>query len=76
MARFHFHIIGDNGGMEDLEGKHLHNLAAVREEAVAGVREIMNNRILGGTRSSHWSFEIENEAGQTVLNMPFAEAVD
>jgi hypothetical protein len=76
MALFHFHIIGDDGRMEDLEGKHLHDLEEVREEAVAGAREIMSNRILGGTRSAHWIFEIENEAGQPVLTMPFAEAVD
>jgi hypothetical protein len=76
MALFHFHIIGDNGRMEDLEGKHLHDLDEVREEAVAGAREIMSDRILGGTRSSHWRFEIENEVGQSVLKMPFSEAVD
>jgi hypothetical protein len=76
MACFYFHIIGDGIRMEDLEGKHLHDLDAVREEAVAGAREIMSNRILGGTRSAHWKFEVENEAGQSVLKMSFAEAVD
>ncbi|MDB5652291.1 MAG: hypothetical protein JWL62_3811 [Hyphomicrobiales bacterium] len=76
MARYHFHIVGDDGRIEDLEGKHLHDMDAVREEAVAGAREIMSSRILGGNRSAHWKFEIEDEAGRSVLRMSFAEAID
>jgi hypothetical protein len=76
MVRFHFHVIGNGSRIEDLEGQHLDGLEAAREEAVTIAREIMSNRILRGTRSAHWKFEIANEAGQIVLELPFAEAID
>jgi len=76
MERFHFHIIGKDSRIEDVEGQHLDGLEAAREEAIAGAREIMSTRILLGTRSAHWKFEIANEAGQIVLELPFTEAID
>jgi hypothetical protein len=62
-VRFHFHIIDRHSRIEDVQGKHLDDLDAAREEAVTSAREIMSNRILRGTRSAHWKFEIANEAG-------------
>jgi hypothetical protein len=75
-VRFHFHIIANDSRIEDVEGQRLVDMEAVREEAVAGARLIMSNRILRGTRSAHWKFEIANEAGQIVLELPFTEAID
>ncbi|MDB5651813.1 MAG: hypothetical protein JWL62_3333, partial [Hyphomicrobiales bacterium] len=51
-------------------------LEAAREEAIAGAREIMSNRILTGARSAHWRFEIVDDAGSVVLDFPFTDAMD
>lgn len=79
MARYFFnlrHRPGPDGVAEDLEGDELANEAAARERALERARDLIARTRLDSVRD--WfecSFEITDEQGQSVMNIPFSDAV-
>jgi hypothetical protein len=77
MPRYFFHYRdADDRLMEDRLGSHQASLAAVEHEAQLVAREILQEEINdGGPIFAPRCLEIENEAGQVVLYLPFWASV-
>lgn len=76
MPRYLFH--GHDGEQTAIDdgGIELSDEAAVREEAIAGARDIMIGGISVGMDRSHWRFAIADESGAPLLMFPLSEAVE
>ena len=75
MPIYFFHIRGRDEFIRDLEGMELPDMAAVREEASEGARTIMADRVRKGSDPDHQAFQVEDDAGRTVLDYPFLDAL-
>jgi hypothetical protein len=75
MRRYYFHIRRGAEILEDHEGMELPTHEAVLEEAIAAAREIMASRISSGDLIDDEAFEVVDERGETVLNLPFRSAL-
>jgi len=76
MARFFFHLRDSTGYLEDEEGEDLQDLDAVRVSARDAARSIISEESKQGLIDLRTSIEVTDEAGTTVLELPFSEAVD
>jgi hypothetical protein len=76
MPRYFFHQIHGEERIEDHEGSVHATLDGARLEALAGALEIMVNRLWKGEEPNHSRFEIADLAGNVVLIVPFAEAIN
>jgi hypothetical protein len=74
MPHYYFHIHGPNGTTEDDVGSDLADMAAVREEAVTAVREIMADSIKSGKGSNGREMRVADEMGKLVLTLAFRDA--
>ena len=75
MPLYYFHIHNHIDTRDD-EGVELADLKAAREMAIRAARAMMaENLMIGRLWLDHW-IEVENEAGQQVLALPFREAVE
>jgi len=70
MARFHFHLRARSAIHVDPDGTDLPDMAAVREHATAVAQELMRH---SDTTKRHWSICVENDQGERVLDLFFAE---
>jgi hypothetical protein len=76
MPLFFLHIRDGNDFFRDPEGIPVRDLDAARTEALESARSLMSQAIVFDGRSGvHRSFEIADETGQTVLVVPFRQAV-
>jgi hypothetical protein len=76
MARYFLHIYNSHGEAEDDEGLEAHSLAEAREVAVKGIRSLLAAEAANGEINFKGRIEISNEAGQALLSVPFADAID
>ncbi|MDR9780970.1 DUF6894 family protein [Rhizobium redzepovicii] len=74
-TRYFFNVITASGADNDVEGAEFASLEEARAEAVLDARELMSTAILDGRDVSGRSIEICNEAGETLLVLPFREAI-
>jgi hypothetical protein len=75
MERFYFHQKHSAGRIHDLEGAEFSDLDAAKAEAILSARQIICNLVIQGQAIDQWFFEIANEAGTIVFQMPFADAI-
>ena len=75
MPRFYFHVVDGTSIAQDDEGVCLPNLAAARRTAMTGARDIMASELHRGSIDLSWRIEVTDQAGETVLTVPFADAV-
>lgn len=75
MSHYYFHLNNKNGSVRDLEGGDYADLDDARNEAIESAREIMAERIYIGQEADGSVFEIVDEAGRTVLTVPFETAM-
>ena len=71
MPRYFFHIRNEAEFIEDPEGAELPSLDHARQEAVLAAREILAERLLKGQPIGGDVFEITDESGSLVENVPF-----
>ncbi len=76
MARFYFHIRKGDDLVTDPEGVEVPNSEIVRDEAIEAARDLLSEGDLQGLDRRGWAFEVADESGQTVLTLPFSEAVE
>ena len=75
MPRYFFNIY-DDVVVKDDEGMELPNLEAARLQALNGARDLIATQVRHGyMERSHW-LEVEDAAGEVLLNLTFAEAVE
>lgn len=75
MPRYFFHIRQGDELFTDDEGEELADLNAVRNEAVESARELMADDVAQGRPSELRVFEVTDEHGNTVLTLPFEDAI-
>ena len=77
MPRYYFHYLDPNERLiEDRVGSRHKNLAAAELEAQVLAKEILTEELEeGGSPFAPRCMEIENEAGEVVLYLPFWAAV-
>jgi hypothetical protein len=74
MPLFFFHI-HDDFSVADEHGIDMVDAAAARAAALAGARGMMSEQVKTGRLSLHHRIEVEDESGDNVLILPFADAV-
>jgi hypothetical protein len=75
MPRFFFHVVDGVGTAEDEDGLVLDGVAAARDVAVEGARDILAAEIKYGSIDLNWRIDVADEGGAVVLTLPFSEAV-
>ena len=75
MARFFFHIY-DEIVVRDDEGLDLPDVAGARAAALAGARALMCDQLKDGRLNLDHRIEVEDEAGERVLILLFADAIE
>jgi hypothetical protein len=75
MSRFYFDVVAGDNVISDDEGTELLSLESARSEAISDARYLMSQAILKGDDVSHKVVRVRGEDGQTVLSVPFAEAI-
>jgi hypothetical protein len=75
MPRYHFHVVNGIGETRDDEGMELPDLDAARREALAGIRSILREEILGGSIDFAGEIRITDDQDQHLLEVPFRAAV-
>jgi hypothetical protein len=76
MPRFFFDYRGDNGRLQrDAEGIEFASLEAAYKDAIHAARDMHADACGGGKSLADHSFEIRDEFGQTLLVLPFSEAL-
>ncbi len=74
MPRFFFHV-QDGVFTPDREGSDHPDLDGARAGAIERIRHILSDGMLKGVERTHWTMFVADEAGRTVLNLPFSFAV-
>ncbi|HEX9932376.1 MAG TPA: hypothetical protein VGB08_05990 [Allosphingosinicella sp.] len=74
MPRFFFHVYDDVIVLDD-EGMILADEGAARAAALAGARALICDTVRKGRISLGHRIEVKDEAGATVVDLSFAEAV-
>jgi hypothetical protein len=75
MPRYFFHI-HEEVAVRDEEGIELADVAAARRQAIAGARDIMSEQVRGGRLGLRNRVDVEDERGDSVFSLAFADAVD
>ena len=76
MARYHFHLHECGTVIPDEEGLEKPDMDGVREEALLSARELMSNEMMRGKLCLGCHIEVQDEAGEVVLILPFKDAVE
>ena len=71
MPRYFFHIVGDGGLVEDLEGVELSGEKEARDEAISAAREIIAESVRKGELIDGHRFEVFDENGTKLFSLPF-----
>ena len=74
MSRFYFHLIDDVDTLDE-EGLEFSDRNAAERHAIRCARELMSDQIRKGRISLDHKIIVEDEQRQTVLELPFREAV-
>lgn len=75
MPRFFFHVVDRAGIAADEDGLDVADLAAAREVALKGARDILAAEIKYGKIDLNWRIDVADAEGAVVLTLPFSEAV-
>ncbi len=75
MGRYYFRVHDSGGLVPDEEGRELPDLETVRKQALKGARSIISDDVTRGYVDMERRIEVLDEAGATVLEIPFSEAV-
>jgi hypothetical protein len=75
MPQYFFNIVEGHEIIHDEEGSDLPDLDAARAEATEAARQIMSQSVLKGHAIDGRKFVITDEAGATVLEFPFQDAI-
>jgi hypothetical protein len=73
MAMFYFDHFDGSGVIQDIEGQDIADLANVHTEAALTVRELIEIVVGRGEAIDHRELRVRNDAGQTVLTLPFRD---
>ena len=76
MARFFFDVINGTGLVQDDEGQDLPGLPAARDVAIEGARSIIQEEVSLGIIDLSGRVEVRDADRQTVLSIPFRDAVE
>ena len=76
VPRFYFHVCNGSGFTEDDEGSEVADLSEARANAIKGLRDIMASELKRGELNLGSFIEIEDEAHELVMTVPFADAVN
>jgi hypothetical protein len=76
VPRFYFHLHDRFGAVPDPDGRDLADLDVVRAQALKGARSIICEDVRDGRVDLTGRVDIYDEAGELVLSLPFAEAVE
>ena len=74
MPHYYFNLYNERT-VADPEGTDLPDLSAVRNHAVADVRELMAEGVKKGRINFNHRIEVADQCGRLVLTVPFSEAV-
>ncbi|WP_423604423.1 DUF6894 family protein [Sphingomonas sp. MS122] len=75
MARYFFKLYDRFGQTPDVEGCILHDMAAVRQHALAAARSLMAEDVRSGQLHLSDYIEVSDDKGEVVLKLPFSGAV-
>jgi hypothetical protein len=75
MPRYFFHFQEESGVVHDSEGMSFSDLTAARDEAIAGARSIIAESVKAGVLPLSNQIDIQDEAGQTLITITFADTV-
>lgn len=75
MPRFFFHIVDGAGVAADEDGLDLRDLAAARDVALEGARDILAAEVKSGKIDLSWRIDVVDQGGAVVLTLPFSDAV-
>jgi hypothetical protein len=75
MPRFFFHVPKGEVFERDEEGREIAATGSLSEEAMEASRDLLAEGDLQGLDRRERTFEIADEAGQTVLTFPFEAAI-
>jgi hypothetical protein len=75
VPRYHFDLHDGAGLVVDEEGRELPDLAAVRREAVKGIRSVVSAEVERGTLDLTGRLVVRDGGGAEVLVMTFDEAL-
>lgn len=78
MPRYFLNLRDRDGLHLDPDGDEFGGLDDLRDEVMIGIKQIVANALVSGSTLSDAldrSFEIIDEAGETVLTVPFSEGV-
>lgn len=73
--RYYFNIREGGTLIEDPDGQEFATPEAMRTEAVEAARELMATRLLSGQPMDGRTFEMVDEAGTLVGELPFRDAI-
>ena len=77
MSLYYLHIEEGIDLLRDPEGSTHSDLEAARTEAIQGARQLISEAVLTGSPLRlDRAFQIENADGQTLLRVPFRDAID
>lgn len=69
--RYYFHVRDGDRLLEDPDGSDLPNLDAAREEALAGARLLLSEKLQRGEVIDGQRFEITDASGEVLEIVPF-----
>ena len=72
MTRYYFHARGPNRYVADGTGFEVQSLQAAHDIAIQTIRDIADDPVQLRAHAD-WAMEVADEAGQTVLTIPFLE---
>jgi hypothetical protein len=72
---YFFHVRGGLGDVEDGEGSAHADERSAEAFALAGARSLIAGDVLDGILDLSARIDVEDEAGQLVFSLPFAETV-
>ena len=72
---FYLHLLNGGGWVRDPEGRDLPDLDAAKKEALAGARDLMASEVKAGELRLDALVAIEDEHGDEVYRLRFADAV-
>ncbi|HEV2866811.1 MAG TPA: hypothetical protein VGX37_09860 [Allosphingosinicella sp.] len=75
VPRFFFNLYDDVVSVDD-QGVELPDVAAAREEALRGARELICDQVRNGRLNLRHRIEVEDEDRRPVLTLPFGAALE
>lgn len=75
MPHFFLHIHNSTGFVEDEEGQELTGLDEARTKALEGIRSVLAEEVLHGAMDLRGRIDIVDDTGNSLVVMPFREAV-